>query len=405
MTLEMRTVTMPVMSQDEKTAVGMPDAPHTRQAFTPDVPRRRVFFLVDSFNVGGTETQAVELALRLDPALYDITLGCLKREGPLLERLNGSAIEVLEFHPNGGFDSPGGVYQLLRMSSFLRKGGYQVMHAHDLWSNLIGVPAAKMAGVPVIVSSQRDLSHDPWYRTARGRLLRALQRRSSAVLTNAGAIRDGLVEQEGFSPAQVKVIRNGVDVERFASASRDRESLFPGTSGEKLIVLVGNMHTDVKGQPTLIAAAPSVLQQFPRVRFVFVGDGDRKKDFQQSAVVNGVAAKFIFCGARRDIPQILTACDIAVLPSAAEGMPNAVLEYLAAGLPTIASSVGGNLEVIQDGVTGLLVPPGNAHALATALTRVLGDTAFASRLAQSGQRFVRDKFSFESLTRNIDNLY
>src|SRR3982751_1394698 len=99
MTLEMRTVTMPVMSQDEKTAVGMPDAPHTRQAFTPDVPRRRVFFLVDSFNVGGTETQAVELALRLDPALYDITLACLKREGPCLERWKGSAIKVLKFIP------------------------------------------------------------------------------------------------------------------------------------------------------------------------------------------------------------------------------------------------------------------------------------------------------------------
>ena len=216
MTLEMRPVTMPVMSQDEKTAVGMPDAP--QHAFNRDASKRRVFFLVDSFNVGGTETQAVELALRFDPAAYDMPLACLKKEGPLLERLNHTAIRVVEFHPHGGFDSPGGIYQLLRMSNFLRKGRYQVVHAHDLWSNLIGVPAAKIAGVPVIVSSQRDLSHDPWYQTTRGRLLRAVQRRSTVLLTNAAAIREGLVEQEGFSPAKVKVIRNGVDVERFASA-------------------------------------------------------------------------------------------------------------------------------------------------------------------------------------------
>lgn len=391
---------MPVLTEEEITT--MADSLHSGRAA---VEKRRVFFLVDSFNVGGTETQAVELALRLDPAAYDVTLGCLKKDGPLLERLLGSDVPIVEFHPNGGFDSPGGIYQLLRMRNFLRKGNFQVMHAHDLWSNLIGVPAARMAGVPVIICSQRDLSHDPWYKTTRGRLLRGVQRRSTAVLTNAGAIREGLIQEEGFSPSKVKVVYNGVDVQRFANIKRDREGLFPGTADKKLVVLVGNMLSEVKGQLTLIAAAPKVLQQFPNTRFVLVGDGERRNEFEQKTADSGIAAEFLFLGRRGDIPQILAACDIALLPSAAEGMPNAVLEYMAAGLPTVASAVGGNKEVIENDVTGLLIPPEDPGALANALIRLLGDCELASRVAAAGQTAVRERFSFERLTRNVDNLY
>ena len=130
-------------------------------------PRRRIFFLLDSLNVGGTETQAVELARRLDPADYEVTLGCLRARGPLLERLQNSTVSLREFHPNGGMDSPGGIYQLLRLTAFLRRGKFEVVHTHDLWSNLLGVPAARLAGVPAIISSRRDLAHFDWYQSKR----------------------------------------------------------------------------------------------------------------------------------------------------------------------------------------------------------------------------------------------
>src|SRR2546428_13789276 len=94
---------------------------------------RKVFFLVDSLNVGGTETQAVELARRLDPARYDVTLGCLRAQGPLLEKLQGSAVSLLEFYPKGGLDSVGGIYQLLRLTAFLHGGRFDVVPSHVLW--------------------------------------------------------------------------------------------------------------------------------------------------------------------------------------------------------------------------------------------------------------------------------
>jgi glycosyltransferase involved in cell wall biosynthesis len=173
----------------------------------------------------------------------------------------------------------------------------------------------------------------------------------------------------------------------------------------QLIVLVGNMHSDVKGHPWLIAAAPEIVREFPQVRFVFAGDGEQRKDFEQQAARLGVGPNLLFLGRRSDIPQILACCDVAVLPSRAEGLPNAVLEYLAAGLPVVASSVGGNVEIIRDGATGLLVPPENSDALAAALLRLLRDPQFARKLAEDGHRFVEENFSFERLIADTDRLY
>src|SRR6185437_7629436 len=164
------------------------------------------------------------------------------------------------------------------------------------------------------------------------------------------------VREDGLASNKVRVIYNGVDLERFHSVPTMRAKLFPGMERAKLIVLVGNMHTDVKGHPTLITAALEVVSHFPQARFVLVGDGEKRKEFEAAAQSAGVASNFMFLGRRNDVADILAACDIAVLPSAAEGMPNAVLEYMAAGLPVIASAVGGNLEVIADGANGLLVP-------------------------------------------------
>jgi L-malate glycosyltransferase len=377
--------------------------------------RRKIFFLVDSLNIGGTETQAVELATRLDPQRYEVTLGCLRARGPLLEKLAGSSISVREFYPKGGFDSVHGIYQMLRLAIFLRMGGFQIVHTHDLYSNLLGIPAAVIARVPVIISSRRDLGHFDWYQSRRRVWLRRLQNLSSAVLTNASAVREALLIKDHFAPQKVRVIYNGVDLARFTEGKfgeglldtklRDRNWLGFGNAHEKWIVLVGNMHSDVKGHPWLIAAAPAIVREFSDTRFVFVGDGERRQDFEQKVAQLGLEEKFSFLGRRDDVPHILACCDIAALPSRAEGLPNAVLEYLAAGLPTIASRVGGNAEIIADGKNGLLVPPENSGALAEGLLRLMRDPDFAIALGKHGREYVASHFSFERMIENIDQLY
>jgi glycosyltransferase involved in cell wall biosynthesis len=367
--------------------------------------RRRIFYLVDSLQVGGTESQAAELALRMPASEYEITLGCLSVQGPLLEKLKGSAVMVREFHPRGGIDSPSGIYQLARLAAFLRRGRFDVVHTHDLWSNLMGVPAARLARVPVIVSSRRDLAHFDWYEGSKRVWLRRIQNLSNVVLANATPVRDALIAEDGFATEKLRVIHNGVDTEKFRRAKRDRERLFPGIGNQKLVVLVGNMHSDVKGHSWLISSAPAVLREFPETRFVFAGDGDARPQFEEQVANLHLEHQFIFMGRRSDIPDVLASCDIAVLPSKAEGLPNAVLEYMAAGLPTIASRVGGNPELVEDGVTGLLVPPQDIEALSGALLRLLRDPELARRIGSNGQHLAVENYSFERLIREVDALY
>ena len=354
--------------------------------------------------IGGTETQAVELARRLDPARYQVTIGCLRKEGPLLSRLEGSQVRVIEFSLGKGIDTPSGIAGILRIARFLRRERIQIMHAHDLWSNMVGIVAAKIARVPVTITSQRDLSHDAWYGTYRRRILRFLQGRSSAVLTNARAIRDGLVE-DGVSAKKVCVVYNGVDIDRFRNVKSNREWLFPESAGRKLVALVGNMNSDVKGHPVLISAAAEVVKAHPEVQFVLVGDGPKRRDYEDMVEAAGLKQSFLFLGRRSDVPDILASCDIAVLPSFAEGLPNAVLEYLAAGLPVVATALGGNLEVVEDGITGLLVPSKDPEVLSRNLIRLLDDPILAAKLAQAGRENVQHRFSFERLVIEVETLY
>lgn len=364
----------------------------------------RIFFLVDSFNTGGTETQAVELALRLDPTRYRATLGCLRDEGPLRARLEGSGLQVIEFHPRGGVKSAGGVYQLLRLAAFLRKERFEVVHAHDLWSNLLAVPAARLAGTPVIISSRRDLSDGEWYTARNRRMLRYVQRLSTVILANSEMVREDLLRVDAFPPGKIRVVHNGVDASRFRVRA-NREDLFPGLRGFKLVVVVGNMHRDVKGHPWLIRAASAVVRKFPTVRFLLAGDGEMRPAFERMAQEAGVKQHVLFLGHRPDIPEVLSCCDIGVLASTAEGLPNAVLEYLAAGLPTIATLVGGSLEVIRDGLTGLLVPPRDENSLGCAILRLLEDPQLAATLARAGRQHVEENFSFDRLLSNVSELY
>ena len=381
------------------------DSHDSKEVHSASSRRRRVFFLVDSFEIGGTETQAVELALRLDPARYAVTLGCLQMRGPLLAKLEGSTVSVMEWNARGGVNSPRGLYQILRLARFLRREGFDVVHAHDLWSNLLAIPAARLAGTPVSISSRRDLAHLAWYTPQRRKFLRYLQSLSSAVLVNSGQIRDQLIHEDGFRPESIRVVHNGIDVNYFRRLVGQRGQLFPGLEDRTLIVCTGNMHTDVKGHRTLIEAARSMCARFPQIKFVLIGDGEKRSEFQLKVSELGLDPNFLFLGSRQNVSEILACCDIAVLPSQAEGFSNALLEYMAIGLPTVATDVGGNPEVIENGITGLLVRPSDPTALAAAISSLLENPHFAAQLGAAGRERVRRHFDFAQLTSNVDALY
>ena len=365
----------------------------------------RVLLLVDTLNVGGTESQVAHTALRLKTASYYVTVACLRAEGPLLEMLRKAGISVAEFRKGKTLLSINGLRQLLRLARFLRRGKFHVMHAYDLWANLLGVPAARLALTPIIVSSRRYLAEHDWYTARRARILRAVYRLSTYVVVNSNSVRQLLVERDHIPSERIHVIYNGVDVDRFTRPRRNkaRKSLSV-KENSKVVVVLANMYA-VKGHTHLITAAIIVCACLPDTTFLLIGDGPERPMLEQRIKSLNLQRNILFLGSREDIPDLLACCDLSVLPSESEGFPNSLLEAMAAGLPVIATCVGGTPEIIENGINGLLVPPKDPSALARAILRVLGDSEFAKKLAISGQERVRKQFSFDRLIAQTTQLY
>ncbi len=366
----------------------------------------KVLFFVDRLDLGGTETQMVQLATRLDPRRYEVTVAYMEGDAPLKPNLVQSGLRVIEFPKRGSLISFRSARQFLRLARFIRREKFEVVHSHDLWANLVAVPAARLARAPVIISSQRDLAHLAWYTPSRTKVIRRIHRMATRVIANSAAVADMLVNEFRIPADRVRVMRNGVDLSRFKKRTGPRAAPLDQLDPDaKILLTVANMHSAVKGHYDLIEAARNICPVFPGVRFVLAGDGVERPKIEEAVRSAGMEKNFIFLGQRADVPELLASADIFVLPSRAEGLPNAALEAMAAGLPVVATRVGGIPEIIENGVSGLLVPPQDSASLARALLRVLGDPEFAARLAAASLERACSEFSFERAVAQLEEIY
>src|SRR6266853_323311 len=365
-----------------------------------------VVHVVDSLDIGGTETQMVQVARRLDPHFYHVTVACLRSGGPLTEALREKGIRIVEFPKHRTMVSFQAVYQLFRLAWFLRREKIRVVHSHDLWANLMGVPAAWIARTPIILSSQRNLAHLSWYTTFRRKVIRVIYRLSTGVIANSEAVKNLLVRDFRIPIGRVHVLHNGVDSDRFRRNPGDRRKIHGGLEPEtKLIVHVANMNSEVKGHAIVIAAARTVCASMPQAKFVLIGDGPLRSGLERQVRELQLQDRVLFLGSRKDVPEILSAGDLFVFPSFAEGLPNSVLEAGASGLPIVATPVGGIPDIIIHGVTGWLVPPRDAPALAESILQVLSNPDLARSLSRACQDRVRTEFSFGRLIEGLGQLY
>ena len=366
----------------------------------------RVLYLVDTLNVGGTETQMASAARHLHHAGHRVVVGCLREEGPLLASLRNTGIRVMAFPKRKTLLSLNGIYQLARLACFLLWHDFQVLHAYDLWANLLGVPAARLAGTPVIISSRRYLADLEWYTPWRNRIIRFIYRLSTCVIVNSKAVREKLVDQDHVAPEKLRIIYNAVDVSRFADAHEARERVLPNINeSSRLIAVLANMYSHVKGHACLISAARIVCKSEPHAVFLLIGDGLERPRLEAQVKDYGLDENILFLGRRTDVPELLACCDLSVLPSESEGFPNALLESMSAGLPVVATAVGGSTEIVENGKNGVLVPPGSPEKLAEAVLLLLQDSRLAKRLSQAGQDDMQKYFSFDRLIGELDHLY
>jgi glycosyltransferase involved in cell wall biosynthesis len=352
-----------------------------------------VFLMINTLETGGTERQFVTLSQALDRREFSVQLGCLKREGPFLKEVNG----IAEFSPGGSLFRLRSQQARLQLARRLRRNHTAVAHAFDFYTNLMLIPAARLAGVPAVIGSQRQIGD--LLSSAQGQAQLAVFRLCDRVVCNSQAAADLLIEQ-GVLRRRVVVIRNGLPLEDFVRA----EPALPARPGVLRVGMIARMNTRSKNQGLFLQAAARIAASFQKAQFVLVGDGPLRPDLESEVQKLGLARQAVFLGERQDIPEILASLDISVLPSASESLSNAVIEAMASGLPVVASEVGGNRELIGEG-RGILVREGDERELAKAIAELLQDSALRERLGEKARQFARENFTIENLRKRHAELY
>lgn len=356
-------------------------------------PQVSVAVFLTRFEPGGTERQMIELVRLLDPSRFTVHVACFDKRGAWLPRVAERAASIVEF-PIRGFAHPGTMPTLLRFARWCRRERIEVLQTCDFYANIFGLPGAALAGVPVRIGSRRDLNPDK--SPAQIRLQRQAYRCATTVVANCAAAR-GILLAEGLAPASIAVIPNGVDRPRHESA---------GVAAEQRtrVITVANLRPE-KNHETLIAAADLLSADFPDVEFQIVGDGPRRSELEALVRSRRLDDRVSFLGHREDVGRLLSEASIFALPSRSEAFPNGAIEAMAAGLPVVASAVGGLLDLIEHGRTGLLIEPGNPTALADALRQLLTNQTAAARIGEHARAHVQQRYSFERMVKAFEDLY
>lgn len=367
-----------------------------------------VVYLTDKLAYGGTPLQIVELALHLDRARFRPYLIALSQiEAAIRERLEQSNIQM-ECLEQANWVRVNALPAAWKLYRSLRRLAPEIVHAFLTTGNVLGAVLGTLARVPVIVSSHRDLGgfDGKWITRMNFWTDRHL---ATSVTANSLAVREALAQRSNAPAETIRLLYNGIDLKKIETANRGlakRQEL--GLPPNALAIgVIANIRV-AKGHQYLLEAFNRIAPHVPQACLLicgFAGDHDLMKTLQRLAAAGGAAGRVRFMNSRNDIPEMLHALDVVVSPSLSEGFSNAILEAMAAGKPVIATRVGGSPEQIIDGVTGLLVPPQDAGAIAQALLTLLRSPGLRREMGTAAQRHVQKNFSVAIMTRNHTRLY
>src|SRR3954463_10282369 len=356
----------------------------------PPIP---IAVVLTSFEPGGTERQMTELIRRLDPERFRVHVGCFRRTGAWLPKVESAATEVAQFRLRS-FKSPASLGTLREFASWLRARDIAVVQACDLYANIFALPGAALAQVPVRIGARRELA-PPDKTRAHLAAQRFAYRAAHRVVANSSAGADRL-RHEGVPTPKILVIPNGIDISHFRAPQPRKQ--------RRIIATVANLRQE-KGHDVLLHAAALIRGRVPDVRFRIIGDGPLRESLQQLASGLGLLDVVEFLGHREDVSALLATSDLYAFPSRTEAFPNGLIEGMAAGLPVVASAVGGMLELVDDRRNGRLVPPGDHQALADVLLELMEDASMADELAAAARRTIEARYSFTRMVSAFTDLY
>jgi L-malate glycosyltransferase len=385
------------MSEPENTQTG---AEPNRSAPPPvDLRSPRVnsigsiFLMINSLETGGSERQFVELARSLRADNLQVHLGCLLKKGSFLEGLGG----LHQFELGGSLYGWQSIKSRRRLLGCLRKLNVAVAQAFDFYSNLTLIPAAKLAGVPLVIGSHRQLGD--LLTPAQFHAQRMMFRWCDQVVCNSHAAADRLL-RAGLPESRVVVIGNALPAEAFA----ETPPALGQTAGVLRVGMIARMNALYKNHHEFLGAAARLSRKLPNVEFLLVGDGPLRAELERKTTQLGLQGRVRFLGERRDIAAVLASLHVSVVPSASESLSNVILESMAAGVPVVATDVGGNSELAGEG-RGVLVAPDDEQALAAGLERLLADTELQTSISRRAREFAKANFSAERIGGQYCSLY
>lgn len=358
--------------------------------------RPGVLLLGDTLNLGGTEGQFAEVACGLDRSRWDLHVSCVRAEGPLRARLEAVGLHPWSLGPSS-FKSPGLALAILRLAGYLRRHSVALVHCFDLYSSIVGVPAARLARTAAVIASQRDMG-DLRSRSQQAMHSMAL-RLATHILVNSEAIAARLSHMRAARHDRLGVVPNGVDVTRFAPVA------LPSKRSElTTVATLANLRPE-KGLVRFLEAAAIVKREVRGARFVIWGDGPLRTDLEARIRTLSLSDSVEMRGATREPAEVLKQCQIFVLASLSEACSNVVLEAMATGLPVVATRVGGTPELVDDQRTGVLVPPDSAPALAQGILRLVEAPAMARQMGLQGRARALAEFGMDRMHARIDSFY
>ncbi len=357
-------------------------------------------------DLAGAEVLADALARRLADR-FRFAFFCLDGVGPLGERLAADGYPVVHLGRRPGIDPA--VARRLRHA--VRDHGVALLHAHQYTPFFYAAlsRAGGLGGHPPILFTEHG-RHYPDRRKRRRVLANRLLLKPADRVTAVGSfIRDALIAHEAIATDRVEVIYNGIDPRPYEQADRAAARRAMGLDDNELAVLHVARFAPVKDHETSLRAFARLVEAEPRARLVLIGDGEGRAAAERQTRDLGVTERVTFLGRRDDVPALLAGGDAFVLSSLSEGVSVTLLEAMAAGVPIAATDVGGNGEVVEHGVTGLLSPRRDADALAANLLRLLRDPGLRRRLADAGRRRLRERFTqarmHEAYARRYDAMF
>ncbi|MGZ8846621.1 MAG: glycosyltransferase [Pyrinomonadaceae bacterium] len=366
-----------------------------------------VLFIIDSFEQGGSERQALQLLRQLHTSgECRVHLACLQNRGPLRADADQLGLGEINEYALTSFYDLNFARQLRRVTRFIKEKGIDVVHTHCFYTNIFGMTGAFLARVPARVTSKGET--DGFRTTMQKSAERMAFRLAHRVVANCHVVQNQLI-REGVSPAKIVQHYNGLDMERLkVQTGLGREealAAFGLPPDRRFVTIVANLHNPVKDHPMFLRAAARVRAKVPDAGFVIAGEGELMEGLRELARQLGIQDDVFFIGRCDSVADLLFASDVGVLSSKAEGFANAILEYMAGGLPVVATDVGGAREAIAEGETGYVVASGDDETMAERIIELLNEPETSRSMGERGKLIVAEKFSCDRHLANTLELY